>query len=181
MGRIRQTPAERLVFHEPVKPLNISVHADKNSYVPGDNAKITIRTTDSTGKPVAAVVGLPVTDDSVLQMIEKRDQAPRLPVMVFLEPEVKDLADAQFYLNAANPRAGLATDLLLEHAGDGDALLIWMNLNLFGNMETRPKRVLAIAEQQNPFENYPFGMPSPHRVRVQVPHSEQQAEGLAVR
>lgn len=109
--------AERLVFHEPTKPLNISVHADKPSYAPGDTAKVTIKTTDSSGRPVPAVVGVSVTDDSVLQMIEKRDRAPRLPVMVFLEPEVKDLADAQFYLDAANPKAGLATDLLLGTQG----------------------------------------------------------------
>jgi len=40
------------------------------------------------------VVGVTVTDDSVLEMIEKREQAPRLPVMVLLESDVKDLADA---------------------------------------------------------------------------------------
>lgn len=109
--------AERLVFHEPSKPLTISVHADKPSYAPGDTAKVTIKTTDSSGKPVPAVVGVSVTDDSVLQMLEKRDRAPRLPVMVFLEPEVKDLADAQFYLDPANPKAGMATDLLLGTQG----------------------------------------------------------------
>ena len=31
---------------------------------------------------MSAVVGLTVTDDSVLEMVETRDQAPRLPVMV---------------------------------------------------------------------------------------------------
>ena len=43
-------------------------------------------------KAISANVGLTVTDDSVLEMIEKREQAPRLPVMVMLEPEVKELA-----------------------------------------------------------------------------------------
>ncbi|MBA3995447.1 MAG: A-macroglobulin complement component [Cyanobacteria bacterium DS2.3.42] len=155
--------AERLVFHEPVKPLNISVHADKKSYVPGDNAKISIRTTDSTGRPVAAVVGVTVTDDSVLQMIEKRDQAPRLPVMVFLEPEVKDLADAQFYLNAANPRAGLATDLLLGTQG-------WRRFAHLDEFEfvrkygDKAKRVLAITEQPNVIGRGLFGTPVPSAV-----------------
>ena len=62
--------------------------------MPGDNVKLTIKTTDADGKPVSAVVGLTATDDAILEMIEKREQAPRLPVMVMLEPEVSDLADA---------------------------------------------------------------------------------------
>lgn len=109
--------AERLVFREPAKSLVVDIKTDKDSYVPGDNASVKIKTTDSDGKPVSAVVGVTVTDDSVLQMIEKREQAPRLPVMVFLEPEVKDLADAQIYLDQNNPKAELATDLLLGTQG----------------------------------------------------------------
>ena len=79
--------------------------------------KLTVTTTDADGKPVVAVVGLTVTDDSVLEMIEKREQAPRLPVMVLLEADVKDLADAHVYLDATNPKAPLATDLLLGTQG----------------------------------------------------------------
>jgi alpha-2-macroglobulin-like protein len=109
--------AERLVFRKPANPLNISITPDKKAYVPGDNTKLTVKTTDQDGKPVSAVVGVTVTDDSVLEMIEKREQAPRLPVMLFLEPEVKDLADAHVYLDAKNPKAALATDLLLATQG----------------------------------------------------------------
>src|SRR5205823_4924768 len=53
----------------------------------------------------------------VLEMIEKREQAPRLPVMVLLEPEVRELADAHVYLDPANPKAPLAVDLLLGTQG----------------------------------------------------------------
>src|SRR5262249_53166625 len=70
-----------------------------------------------TGTPVGAMVGLTVTDSSVLEMIEKREQAPRLPVMVLLENEVKDLSDAHVYLDESNPQAPLATDLLLGTQG----------------------------------------------------------------
>jgi len=109
--------AERLVFRQPAKSLNVSVKADQASYVPGDKATLTVATTDDDGKPVGAVVGLTVTDDSILEMIEKREQAPRLPVMVLLENDVKELADAHVYLNPANPKAPLATDLLLGTQG----------------------------------------------------------------
>ena len=67
--------------------------------------------------PISAVVGVTVTDDSVLEMIDKREQTPRLPVMVLLEGEVKELADAQVYLDPANEKSTLAVDLLLGTQG----------------------------------------------------------------
>ncbi len=109
--------AERLIFRAPLHPLKISIKADKQNYVPGDQAKLTVKATDENDKPVSAVVGVTVTDDSVLEMIEKREQAPRLPVMAFLEPEVSDLADAHVYLDETNSKAALATDLLLGTQG----------------------------------------------------------------
>jgi hypothetical protein len=109
--------AERLVFRKPAKPIKVDVKPDKSSYTPGAPVKLTVTTTDTAGKPVSAVVGMTVTDDSVLELIEKREQAPRLPVMVLLESDVKDLADAHVYLNDANPKAPLATDLLLGTQG----------------------------------------------------------------
>ncbi|EPX65066.1 hypothetical protein D187_000491 [Cystobacter fuscus DSM 2262] len=108
--------AERLVFRQPAKALSIEVTADKKRYVPGEQVQLTARTTRE-GKPVSALVMLTVTDDAVLELIEKRDQAPRLPVMVLLEPEVKELADAQVYLDEKNPKAKLAVDLLLGTQG----------------------------------------------------------------
>ncbi len=108
--------AERLVFRQPAKAIDVEVKLDKKSYVPGDTVQLTARTTQD-GKPVSALVMLTVTDDSVLELIEKRDQAPQLPVMVLLEPEVKELADAQVYLDEKNPKAKLAVDLLLGTQG----------------------------------------------------------------
>ncbi|OJT22637.1 A-macroglobulin complement component [Archangium sp. Cb G35] len=108
--------AERLVFRQPAKALSIELKADKPRYVPGDRVELTARTTRG-GKPVPALVMLTVTDDAVLELIEKRDQAPQLPVMVLLEPEVKELADAQIYLDEKNPKAKRAVDLLLGTQG----------------------------------------------------------------
>ncbi len=108
--------AERLVFRAPANPLTVELKPDKKRYVPGDTVKLTVVTTQA-GKPVSAVVGVTVADDSVLEMIEKREQAPSLPVMVLLEPEVRDLADAHVYLDPKNPKAPVATDLLLGTQG----------------------------------------------------------------
>ena len=114
----RKTPmAERLLFRQPENRLNVSVTADRTDYVPGDKVTLRLITTDDSGKPVGATVGLNVTDSSVLEMIDKREQAPRLPVMVLFENDVKNLSDAHVYLDETNPKAPLATDLLLGTQG----------------------------------------------------------------
>ncbi len=109
--------AERLVFVAPAKPLQITVKPSKPSYVTGDTVELTVETTDANGKPVGAFVGLTVTDDAVLEMIEKREQAPRLPAMVFLENDVQELRDAHVYLDPKHPKGALAVDLLLGTQG----------------------------------------------------------------
>jgi uncharacterized protein YfaS (alpha-2-macroglobulin family) len=114
----QRTPkAERLIFRQSEHNLKVKVVADHADFVPGDRVTLRITTTDDTGKPVGAMVGLTVTDSSVLEMIEKREQAPRLPVMVLLENDVKNLSDAHVYLDETNPKAPLATDLLLGTQG----------------------------------------------------------------
>ncbi|MCP3099781.1 MG2 domain-containing protein [Myxococcus sp. K15C18031901] len=108
--------AERLVFRQPAKEVSLELKADRQRYVPGGPVELTARTTRN-GKPVSALVMLTVTDDAVLELQEKRDQAPLLPVMVLLEPEVKELADAQLYLDKRDPKAPRAVDLLLGTQG----------------------------------------------------------------
>lgn len=109
--------AERLIFREPARKVRVSVAADRERYMPGGTVSLTVKAIDDAGDPAEAVVGLTVTDDSVLEMIEKREQAPRLPVMVLLEPEVRELADAQVYLDPENRDAPKAVDLLLGTQG----------------------------------------------------------------
>src|SRR5262249_44370860 len=103
--------AERLVYRRPAHSLRVEVQPDQSTYIPGGSSSVTVITTDETGKPVGAMVGLTATDESVLQMIEKRERAPRLPVMVMLEDDVRELADAEIYLNPEDPKADLAVDL----------------------------------------------------------------------
>ncbi len=137
--------AERLIYREPASVIKVSMHSDKDSYIPGEQPNVTVRTTDENGKPISAVVGVTVTDDSILQMVDKREQAPQLPVMLFLEPEVKDLADAHVYLDSSNPKASLATDLLLGTQG-------WRRFALFdvekfvATCGDSAKRALALRE-----------------------------------
>ena len=109
--------AERLIFREPAKGVHIAIQPDHERYMPGGKVNLTVSATDDAGNPAEAVVGMTVTDDSVLEMIEKREQAPRLPVMVLIESDVKELADAHVYLDSGNPVAPKALDLLLGTQG----------------------------------------------------------------
>jgi hypothetical protein len=109
--------AERLIFRRPAKAVHVDVSADQSTYVPAGAVNLTITTTDDNGKAISAMVGITATDESVLQMVEKRERAPRLPAMFLLENDVKELADADIYLNPDDPKAALATDLLLGTQG----------------------------------------------------------------
>jgi alpha-2-macroglobulin-like protein len=109
--------AERLIFRQSEKGLHVNVKADKSSYVPADSATLTVTTTDDDGKPIGAMVGITVTDQSIVQMIEKRERAPRLGAMVMLESDVRELADADVYLDPTDAKGPLATDLLLGTQG----------------------------------------------------------------
>jgi len=109
--------AERLVFRKPARRVEVTVRADRASYVPGDTVTLTVETRDENGRPIESIVGLTATDDSVLEMVEKREQAPRLPVMALFESDVRELADAHVYLDSENPAAPRAVDLLLGTQG----------------------------------------------------------------
>ncbi len=140
--------AERLVFRRPGHAIDVKVTASKKTYAPGDAVELSLVTT-SGGKPVSAVVGLSVTDESVLELLEKREQAPRLPAMAFLETEVRELYDAHVYLDAANAKSGLAVDLLLGTQGwRRFALVSWREF--LAKNEDKARRVLAQQIVQRP-------------------------------
>ncbi len=109
--------SERLIFRQSARAIHVKVTADRPSFTPADQVNISVTTTDDAGKPVPAVVGVTATDEAVLRIPEKRDRAPRLGAMVLLGNDVRDLADAGAYLDRADSKAPLATDLLLGTQG----------------------------------------------------------------
>jgi alpha-2-macroglobulin-like protein len=108
--------AERLVFHKGPSTIDVKITSDYKSYSPGDKATIKVQTNLSDGKNVSAILGVTVTDESVLKSIEERKSAPRLKQMVFLESEVEHFEDSNIYLSD-HPNAELAVDLLLGTQG----------------------------------------------------------------
>lgn len=109
--------AERLIFRQPRHSIRILLSPEADHYSPGDRARVSILTTNQRGEPLSAVVGIQVTDDSVLEMIDKREQAPDLPTMVLLESDVRDLADSHVYLDSSHAHSAQSLDLLLGTQG----------------------------------------------------------------
>lgn len=136
--------AERLVFREPEKQLGIELKADRERYVPGAPVKLTVKTTLD-GKPTSAVVGVTVSDESVFEILERREQPPSLPVMVLLEADVQELADAHVYLDPKNPKSKVAVDLLLATQGWRRFALLSVQDFLSRHLD-RAERVLAFAQ-----------------------------------
>ena len=109
--------AERLLFRAPRFRVHLEFEGVKEPVSPGAPVKVAVVAKDDAGNPVAAQVGLAVTDASVQEMIDRREQAPRLPEMVYLENEVLEFADAADYFNPRDPQAAVKLDLLLGTQG----------------------------------------------------------------
>ncbi|MBR6472022.1 MAG: hypothetical protein IKS83_09515 [Victivallales bacterium] len=109
--------AERLIFRQPRYRILTILKGMNESYAPGEKVKLTFRTVDEQGTPVAANVGITITDASVLEMVDRREQAPHLPEMVYLENEVRNFADAADYFDSKDPDANEKIDLLLGTQG----------------------------------------------------------------
>ena len=139
--------AERLIFRKPKFRINIKITPKADEFVPGGTVDLNIETTNEQGSPVSAVVGLTVTDESVLEMIDKREQAPSLPVMVYLENEVKELADAEVYFDSENPDAEKSIDLLLGTQGWRRFIIVNYN-GIAKDFEKAARRAMAQMDQR---------------------------------
>lgn len=94
----KQPVSERLIFIRPSQSLQVEVQPERPTYTPGEKVKLVIKTKTETGAPISSNVGIQVTDDAVLELVEKRKQVPRLPAMALLEPEVDQLYDSDVLL-----------------------------------------------------------------------------------
>ncbi len=111
--------AERLVYQGKGRDLKITMTADRARYSPRDPVTLTIKTTDASGAPVKANVGVAVVDDTVLSYAD--DKSGRMLSKLYLEPELGATADdpieePNFYFGD-KPEAAAAMDALLATRG----------------------------------------------------------------
>ncbi len=110
--------AERLVYRHPKQRLNLAIQPDANSYVPGQKAKVTVRSTNEAGQPVPSLALVAVVDQSVLTLADEKTHRA-MPTHFLLTTEVarpEELEYADFLLSD-NPKAAIALDLLLGTQG----------------------------------------------------------------
>lgn len=113
--RSDQERCERLVFLNEHKGLKIEIKS-KDSYTPGSYANITIKTTDDSGKPVSASLGVAVVDEQLLTMAD--DKQDNMLSYLFFSSELKgEIQEPYFYFDKTEPKAKEAIDYLLLTRG----------------------------------------------------------------
>ncbi len=128
-GDSRVPLAERLVWRSPHTArdkVNVSVSFDKEAYSPGERVTVQVKTSDvRSGAPLAATVGVTVTDTTALNQVKRREIPPRLESMVLLEDEISPrLFDAASYIQPLSQEDRVSCQergLIDSGDGDGDA------------------------------------------------------------
>ena len=110
--------AERLVYKQPKEQLHIAIRPDKNAYVPGQRATVTLKTVNENEESAPAVVMLAVVDKSVVTMADEKT-ARSMPTHFLLTTEVRRPEDLEYadFLLGTQAKAKDALDLLLGTQG----------------------------------------------------------------
>lgn len=62
----------KLVYVDPADDLRIAVSAARDSYKPGEDARLDFRATDAAGRPVSAALGVEIVDEAVFALSDKQ-------------------------------------------------------------------------------------------------------------
>lgn len=104
--------AERLVFVNSHKQLNVKIKTDKERYQPREKVMLTVETTDERGVPVPAQLSLAVIDDKVLSFAD--DKQGHILSKILLESDLRgDIQEPNFYFDPKETKAPQALDLLM--------------------------------------------------------------------
>jgi alpha-2-macroglobulin-like protein len=104
--------AERLVFLNEDKNLQVTISTDKKQYLPREKVKLTISTMDHTGKPVPANFSLAIVDDKLWSFAD--DKQNHILSWLLLNSELKGtIEEPPFYFKTDEPKALPALDLVM--------------------------------------------------------------------
>ncbi len=108
--------AERLVFVNKDKQLNIKIKTNKEKYLPREKVKMTISLQDENGNSVAGNLSVAVVDDQLLSFAD--DKSGNILSKLLLESDVDIQVDEPaFYFDKEEADADQALDYLLMTAG----------------------------------------------------------------
>ena len=102
--------AERLVFVNADKKLNITVRTDKEKYQPREKVKMTVDVRDERGIPMPGTFSIAVADDNLLTYAD--DKQGHILSQILLQSDLKgDIEEPNFYFDA--PKVGETKDKVL--------------------------------------------------------------------
>ncbi|MBI2968522.1 MAG: hypothetical protein HYY40_12030 [Bacteroidetes bacterium] len=108
--------AERLVFVNQNKQLQVSVETDKEKYLPREKVNLTLSVKDERGIPMPANFSLAVVNDQLLSFAD--DKSGNILTKLLLENDLKEkVEEPLFYFKKDEPKAVRALDLLLMTSG----------------------------------------------------------------
>lgn len=107
--------AERLVFVNRDKGLQVDIQPDKDKYLPREQVKLKIAVKDHTGKPVKGRFSLAVSDETNLTFAD--DKQANILASLLLEQDLKGkIEEPNFYFDPKEPKSMQALDyLMLTH------------------------------------------------------------------
>ncbi len=108
--------AERIVFRNRRARLDVKIEPSAATYVPRAQVALTVTTTDPSGRPVPAELGVSVVDDTVISFAD--DKTGHMLSRLLLEPELPgEVEEPNFYLDLKEKKSGLALELLMGTRG----------------------------------------------------------------
>lgn len=108
--------AERLLFVNKDKQLNVSINTDKEKYLPREKVKLHISVKDERGMPMPANLSLGVVNDQLLSFAN--DKSGNILSQLLLEQDIKDkVEEPAFYFDPKEEKADKALDYLLMTSG----------------------------------------------------------------
>ncbi len=107
---------ERLTFVNKDKKMNISIHTEKEKYLPRDKVKLTITVKDDKGLPMPANLSMAVVNDQLLSFAD--DKSGNILSELLLQQDLNEkIEDPSFYFNSKEAKADKALDYLLMTSG----------------------------------------------------------------
>ncbi len=109
--------AERLVFVNPNKHLQISIKTDKEKYLPREKVSLTLEVKDEDGRPVSGDFSLAVVDDKLLNFAD--DKQGHLLAALLLEQELTGtVVEPNFYFDKEDDPTRLKPEINRQEALD---------------------------------------------------------------
>ena len=108
--------AERMVFVNKHKQMNIEITTNKEKYLPREKVEMTVKVTDERGLPIPANLSLAVADDKLISFAD--DKSSNILSNLLLEQDIKgEVEEPKFYFDPKEEKAGQALDYLLMTDG----------------------------------------------------------------